>query len=134
MDHPAAPDEFLELFGNWIAGFYDGTKAMLSRIPSMYKKACLSNTNEILWPPVRDEYGLGGLLDAYYLSHEMGMLKPDKEAFEYVISDLDIAPERIAFFDDLELNVNSAKQSGLHAFVTRGIAELESELGRLGVL
>lgn len=134
MDHPAAPEDFLELFGSWIAGLYDGTEALLARIPSTYKKACLSNTNEILWPPVRDKFGLGGLLDAYYLSHEMGMLKPDKEAFEYVISDLGVAPERIAFFDDLELNVNSAKQSGLHAFVTRGIVELESELGRLGVL
>ncbi len=28
----------------------------------------------------------------------------------------------------------AAKQAGLQAFVTRGIVELESELGRLGVL
>ncbi len=134
MDHPAAPEDFLELFGSWIAGLYDGTEAMLARIPSTYKKACLSNTNEIMWPLVRDEFGLGELLEAYYLSHEMGMLKPDKEAFEYVIHDLDIAPERIAFFDDLELNVNSAKEAGLGAFHTRGLKELESELERMGVL
>ena len=62
------------------------------------------------------------------------MLKPDKEAFEYVIRDLDVAPERIVFFDDLELNVNSAKEAGLIAFHTRGVKELESELERLGVL
>jgi HAD superfamily hydrolase (TIGR01509 family) len=134
MDHPATAEDFLELFGSWIAGLYDGTEAMLGRIPNTYKKACLSNTNEILWPPVRDKFGLGGLLDAYYLSHEMGMLKPDKEAYEYVIRDLEIAPERIAFFDDLELNVNSAKEVGMSAFQTRGLMELENELERLGVL
>jgi putative hydrolase of the HAD superfamily len=134
MDHPAAPEDFLELFGSWIAGLYDGTEALLSRIPNTYKKACLSNTNEILWPPVRDKFGLGGLLDAYYLSHEMGMLKPDKEAFEYVIRDLDVAPERIAFFDDLELNVKSASEAGMSAFHTRGLKELENELERMRVL
>ena len=97
-------------------------------------------TNEELWgfwvqsPAVRDKFGLGGLLDAYYLSHEMGMLKPDKEAFEYVIRDLDVAPERIVFFDDLELNANSAEEAGMNAFQTRGVKELESELERLGVL
>jgi len=134
MDHPVAPEVFLELFGKWIVGLYDGTEALLSRISRTYKKACLSNTNEILWPPVRDTFGLGGLLDAYYLSHEMGMLKPDKEAFEYVIQDLDTAPERIAFFDDLELNVNSAKEVGMHAFQTRGLKELENKLEWLGVI
>ncbi len=134
MDHPATPEAFLELFGKWISGLYEGTEELLSRIPSTYKKACLSNTNEILWPPVRDEYGLGGMLDAYYLSHEMGMLKPDKEIFEYVVNDLGIPAERIIFFDDLELNVAAAKQAGLQAFVTRGIVELESELGQLGVI
>jgi glucose-1-phosphatase len=134
MDHPATPEVFLGLFGKWIAGLYEGTEELLGRIPSTYKKACLSNTNEILWPPVRDEYGLGGLLDAYYLSHEMGMLKPDQEAFEYVVNDLGTAPERIVFFDDLELNVAAAKEAGLQAFVTRGIVELELELVRLRVI
>lgn len=134
LNLPVSPDEFLELFGGWIVGLYDGTEALLGRIPSIYKKACLSNTNDILWPPIRDEYGLDGLLDAYYLSHEMGMLKPDVEAFEYVIGDLDVPSERIAFFDDLEHNVNSARQVGLSAFQTKGLAELEKELERLGVL
>jgi putative hydrolase of the HAD superfamily len=62
------------------------------------------------------------------------MLKPDAEVFEYVIRDLDTAPERIAFFDDLELNVKAAQQVGMQAFHTRGIGELEAELGRLGVI
>ncbi len=131
---PITPDEFLKLFQNWIAGLYDGTEALLGRIPSNYRTACFSNINEIMWPPIRDEHGLGGLLDAYYLSYKMGMLKPDVEAFEYVVSDLDVPPERIAFFDDLEVNVKSARGVGMNAFVTRGLAELQDELERLGIL
>jgi putative hydrolase of the HAD superfamily len=134
MDLPVATEDFLAMFSIWIKGLYEGTEQLLGRIPGKYKKACLSNTNEILWPPVRDEFGLGGLLDAYYLSHELGMLKPDAEVFEFVIRDLDTSPERIAFFDDLELNVKAARQVGMQAFHTRGVGELEAELVRLGVI
>ncbi len=134
MGGPATPEDFLKMFGSWIAGLYDGTQALLDRIPSTYKKACLSNTNEILWPPVRDKYGLGGLLDEYYLSHEIGMLKPDHEAFEYAIRELGAPAERIVFFDDQEVNVAAAKQAGMNAFVTKGLGELEEQLVWLGVI
>ena len=126
-------DEFIALFGDWIVGLYDGTEDLISRIPSRYKKACLSNINKIQWPPIRDKHGLDGLLDAYYLSYKIGMIKPDGDAFEFVVDDLGVSPERIAFFDDLEVNVNAARQAGLSAYQTRGLAELEVELKRLGV-
>ena len=134
MGDPATPEDFLKMFGSWIAGLYDGTQALLDRIPGTYKKACLSNTNEILWPPVRDKYGLGGLLDEYYLSHEIGMLKPDHEAFEYAIRELGAPAERIVFFDDQKVNVAAAKQVGMNAFVTKGLGELEKQLVWLGVI
>lgn len=134
MGDPATPEDFLKMFGSWIAGLYDGTQALLDRIPSTYKKACLSNTNEILWPPVRDKYGLGGLLDEYYLSHEIGMLKPDHEAFEYAIRELGAPAERIVFFDDQKVNVAAANQVGMNAFVTKGLGELEEQLVRLRVI
>ncbi|MFQ5943254.1 MAG: hypothetical protein ACE5JF_06855 [Anaerolineales bacterium] len=40
----------------------------------------------------------------------------------------------VLLFDDLELNVNSAKQVGMHAFHTSGIGKLEDELLQLGVI
>jgi putative hydrolase of the HAD superfamily len=64
----------------------------------------------------------------------MGMLKPDGDAFEYVLSELEVAPERIAFFDDLEVNVRAAQQVGMQAYVTKGLPKLENELQRLGIL
>jgi len=63
----------------------------------------------------------------------MGMLKPDTEAFEYVIGELDIVPDRIAFFDDSEANVKSAEQAGMNSFVTKGLPELQDQLRQQGV-
>jgi HAD superfamily hydrolase (TIGR01509 family) len=131
---PLEVDEFLDLFRGWIAGLYDGTEAMLGKLSSAYRLACFSNINEIMWPLIRDHHGMGGLLDEYFLSYKMGMLKPDGDAFEYVLSELEVAPERIAFFDDLEVNVRTAQQAGMHAFVTKGLPALENELQRLGIL
>jgi len=61
-------------------------------------------------------------------------VKPDLEVFEYVIRDLDVPPERIAFFDDTSVNVEAARQVGIIAYEVDGIAELESQLQLLGVL
>ena len=77
---------------------------------------------------------MGQLLDDFFLSHEIGMLKPDLAAFEHVIQRLDVKPNRIAFFDDLEVNVRSARQVGMKAFVTRGLPEVRERLVGLGVL
>ena len=128
------PDQFLVMFRDWIVGLYDGAEGLLSRVSSTHRTACLSNINEIYWPAIRDEYGLGGQFDSYYLSHEMGMLKPDAEVFEHVLSDLSVPPARIAFFDDLAVNVAAAERFGIKAFQTKGIAALGSELNELGIL
>ena len=134
LNLPIDSAEFLELFGSWLAGLYDGTEELLSKLSGSYRLGCFSNINEIMWPPIRDKYGMGQLLNDYFLSYEMGMLKPDTEAFEYVIKELDIMPDRIAFFDDLEANVETAKQVGMNSFVTKGLPELQDQLRQQGVL
>lgn len=77
---------------------------------------------------------MGRLLNDYFLSHELGMRKPDLAAFEYVIKRLGIEPNRIAFFDDLEENVMAAQKVCMNAFVTKGLPEFREQLNLLGVL
>jgi FMN phosphatase YigB (HAD superfamily) len=51
-----------------------------------------------------------------------------------VIERLDLEPKRIAFFDDLDENVSSARQVGMNAFITKGLPELRGCLDRLWML
>ena len=74
------------------------------------------------------------MMDTYYFSDELGLVKPDREIFEYVIRDLDVSPRRIAFFDDTTVNVHAARDAGIVAFEVDGILELEIQLQGLGVL
>lgn len=64
-------------------------------------------------------------------SCEIGSRKPEPRAFLSLSRLLDIAPERLVFFDDLEENVRGARQAGLQAFRVSSAAEIESISGRL---
>lgn len=125
---------FLDTFRSWVGGLHDGAETLLSELSPKYRLGCFSNNNEIYWPQMRDELGIGRLLNVHFLSHEIGMLKPDIAGFEHVIQRLGIEPNRIAFFDDQEENVVSAQKAGMNAFVTKGPQEVREQLKLLGVL
>lgn len=50
--------------------------------------------------------------DYVYLSFEIGMKKPNREIYEYVLNDLKAKPEKILFIDDVSENILMAKQCG----------------------
>jgi putative hydrolase of the HAD superfamily len=127
-----SPDEFIEAFIEWARGPYPGTRSLLGRLQGSHVLACLSNSNELHTPLHRRS--IEPLMDRYYFSDELGQVKPDREIFDYVISDLGVAPRRIAFFDDTRVNVRAARDVGIVAFEVDGIAELETQLQGLGVL
>ena len=125
------PDEFIEAFIEWARGPYPGARSLLGRLHDSHVLACLSNSNELHTPLHRQS--IEPLLDRYYFSDELALVKPEKEIFDYVIRDLGVAPRRIAFFDDTRINVRAARDVGIIAFEVDGIAELEMQLQLLGV-
>ena len=53
--------------------------------------------------------------DKFYKSYEIGLEKPDKKIFLFVIKDIGVNPHDILFFDDKENNVNNARELGIDA-------------------
>ena len=125
-------DEFIAAFVGWARGPYPGARALLGRLQNRNRLACLSNSNELHTPLHRRS--IEPLMDRYYFSDELGQVKPDREIFEYVIRDLGVMPDRIAFFDDTPINVEAARDVGMRAFEVDGLAQLESQLQDLGVI
>ena len=88
-----------------------------------FRTYLLSNTNAIHYQVytrmLQDQYGLEGLealFDKAYFSHELHLRKPDAEIFEHVIRDSGLNPDRTLFIDDSEVNVQAARDLGIHAF------------------
>jgi HAD superfamily hydrolase (TIGR01509 family) len=125
-------DEFVKRFAAWPRGPYPGARELLSALRSSYRLACLSNANEL--HTHRHRAALGDLLDATYFSNEMGVGKPEAEIYRRVVGDLGVPPGRIAFFDDTAVNVEAARQEGLDAHLTDGLAALRGRLCDLGIL
>jgi glucose-1-phosphatase len=51
-----------------------------------------------------------------YLSHEIGMRKPDLEIFEKVIQEQNLKIDKTLFIDDSVQHIEGAKKIGLHAY------------------
>lgn len=58
---------------------------------------------------INDHYDLSKF-DYVYLSYKIGMRKPDKEVYEYVLNDLNIPPKDILFIDDIADNILMAQK------------------------
>lgn len=124
--------EFLREFVSWARGPYPGALALLRRLQNSHRIACLSNSNELHTPLHRAS--IHSHVDSFYFSDEIGLVKPDREIFDFVIRDLTVSPRRIAFFDDTPVNVEAARNVGLCAFLVDGIGELEARLQGLGLI
>jgi glucose-1-phosphatase len=127
-------EAFLDDFRHWPKRLFPGVQDMLALLAQRCTLACLSNTNSVHWPHIRDTLGLNGLLHRYYLSHEIGHLKPTRAAFEHVLADLGCPPSCILFLDDNQLNVDAAQDVGIQAYRTVGITEVQTVLQSLGLL
>ena len=125
---------FLEHFERWPTGLYPGALELLTELRGRFRLGCLSNSNALHWPRFLSEMQLGNAFDHCFASHELGLLKPDREVFEVVLDTLGCAPERVLFLDDNAPNVEGARASGLHAHRVQGPAEARARLGSLGLL
>jgi putative hydrolase of the HAD superfamily len=121
-----SPEAFLEEFTSWARGLYPGAAELLDRLRVSHRLACLSNSNELHTPLHRE--AMQPYVERCFFSNEFGLVKPERAIYEHVIRELAVAPDRIAFFDDTAINVEAAAATGMRAYLTDGISELESRL------
>lgn len=99
-----------------------------------YKVYLLSNTNDIHIQAAFDRWNKLSLIhadelfDKIYLSQEIGLRKPDKEVFEYVLQDISVDPEEVLFIDDSIQHLQTAETLGMNTFLLNKIDDLSGFL------
>ena len=94
----------------------------LQMLCGRYRLFLLTNTDSIHIDHFEQSVGLSFSRDFYkcfekvYYSYEMGMRKPDKAIFEYIIRKHDLSPKRTLFIDDKEDNTAAAASVGLQVW------------------
>ena len=108
------------------------TVDLLRRIKGRLPLYAFSNTNvahQRVWSK-RFEDALD-VFDRVFVSFEMGVRKPDREAFEMIGRAISVPPRRILFFDDTEANVAGARVAGLQAVHVKTPQDVKDALRRI---
>jgi len=132
LDVDLSDEQFLDgwnaIFGGVIAGAEDWIGPACARLPAYL----FSNTN-----PAHAAYVTARYASAFkpfrklFASSEIGLVKPDRAAFEHVTREIGVAAPQILFFDDTLVNVEGARAAGLQAVHVRSNADVTNALASL---
>ena len=79
---------------------------------SKYKLILLSNTNALHIDYIKDHVSFyeefKNCFDAFYLSHEINLVKPNQDIFEFILYKNKLKAEECLFIDDNQENINTA--------------------------
>ena len=129
-----SPSAFLQEFRTWPSGPLPGAEALLTEVMARVPVGCFSNTNALHWNEHLAGWPLVQLLETRFLSFEIGLLKPDRQAFDYVADKVGPPPGQVLFLDDNLANVEGAIAAGFSAVRVAGVPEARQALVASGVL
>lgn len=128
-----SPSEFLARFTSWDRGPFPGARELIARLQNRLPLYCLSNNNPIHWalPHLQE---LASHFAETFVSFEMGIMKPDETAFQYVADRIPEPIERVLFLDDNPECAEAAMKVGFMARTVRGVSEVETALAEVEVI
>lgn len=108
-------EDFVFCWNAMLTGYPEENREFLEKLSQKYNLYVLSNTNithvEFFEPIAKWR---DGLFKKRYYSNDIHLRKPDKECFEFVMSDAGIKAEETLFIDDRADNIAAAKTLGIN--------------------
>ena len=74
---------------------------------------------------------LDDAFDAFVISAEIGMIKPQPDVYELALKQFQVKAEEAAFIDDMPANITAANAFGLHGILFRNPAQVKADLKAL---
>lgn len=85
-----------------------------------YKLILLSNTNDLHINWIKENVSFynefKNCFDAFYLSHEINLSKPNADIYKFVLNTNSLKAETCLFIDDNKDNIDSANTLGIHTW------------------
>lgn len=112
--------EINDAWNSLLIGVPPGVHELLLNLKEKYRTFLLSNNNEIHYASIlahlESVYGVPnnhGFFERDYYSHLLGMRKPDREIFEWIINEHNLIPEETVFIDDSPQHLRAAEELGI---------------------
>ena len=117
-----------EMLGDSLEEVVDILSALkLSRM-SLY---ILSNWSAETYPIAEKRFDFLHWFDGKVISGEIGILKPDLEIFKFLMTSYNLTPQKTVFIDDKLVNVEAAKELGIHGIHFKNASILRKDLRKL---
>lgn len=107
---------------------------LFRRLQERHKVYLLSNTNHWHFEHIQERYAWANEADGHVVSYKVGARKPEPEIYHAALEMSRLPGEDCVFFDDLQENVEAARDAGLRAHLFAGVSRMQEDLFRLGYL
>ena len=119
-----------DICNNWITNlpFIDGMDGLIYKLKQDgYKIYLLSNISKH-FAENSDKIEIFKQFDGLVFSGEIGLIKPNRDIFEYIIDKYSLIPYETVFIDDNKGNVTTAEGMGIKALLFDGNSEKLEQL------
>lgn len=106
----------------------EGTIEIVKALKSKYQLILLTDHVKDWMEYLEEQNEDIKLFDKKIVSYELGSVKPDKETFPSVLDKAQIIAEETLFIDDHEINIQRAKEVGIHGIVFKNAKQLKEDL------
>jgi putative hydrolase of the HAD superfamily len=113
----------------------EGMFELLKRVKAAgYRTYLLSDQTNDWWPTLNERYDISEYFDKVFISSEVGLHKPEKAFYEFVLKDINLSPEETLFVDDLQENLAPAEDLGMNVLLFTSAETCVNELKRINLL
>ncbi|MBN2166405.1 MAG: HAD family phosphatase [Marinilabiliaceae bacterium] len=116
-------DDIIKAWNSMLLNYNTTRLNYLRNLRNKYRIFLLSNTNNLHYENfanrVPGEKSIDNLFEKTYYSHIIKMSKPSVDIYQYVITDANIIASETLFIDDLQENIDGAKNAGLKACIVK---------------
>jgi FMN phosphatase YigB (HAD superfamily) len=125
-----APQEWCGLWCRIFTGEVPGMREALSELKSDFRLVALSNTEEVHWTFLVQNYPIFELLDGWVVSYTEGVAKPNPAIYGVVMDRYCDGRVPVFYTDDIPLYVEAARRLGWEAEVFSDAARFKEEITR----
>lgn len=115
------------IFGGEITRSLDAIDGVRHSIPT-FGFSNTNRTHQIYWEHHYPR--LQNTFEKLYVSSELGLRKPDAEAFNFVLNDIEVNADELLFFDDSPENIEGAEKVGIQTILVSGPDSVIQALSR----
>ncbi|MFW5985634.1 MAG: HAD family hydrolase, partial [Halanaerobiaceae bacterium] len=135
--HPELEEQIRHIGQNWeeMLELKEETVKLLEELDQQdYSLYILSNISEGAFNYLKNRYQFLDLFSGAIISGKLGVIKPEAEIYEKLITRFQLKPQKSVFLDDRRDNIEEAKKQGLKTIHFTDISRVRKQLEEYNVL